>query len=841
MSKRFRYGIGALALVAGTSIAALPASGATAGSGLPVGSRLPSIVTQVVDQLTSPLRLARTPDATAGLSNPFVHVDGEGRIQLSFSTSARTGAAEEASLAALGATGIQSFHPFSNVSTIEAWVPAGQVAAAAALPWAKSITAPSYPGLDVGSVNSEGVAFHGADVAQTAGVNGAGVNVGVISNGVTNIAASQALGDLPNTVNVLNAGAGDEGTAMLEIVQDMAPGAGLLFNGTGGSVNTHVNALNNLVANGATVITEDIPFDTEPAFQVGLAAQTGENIAAAGVSVHSSAGNQAQRHAARVTATGTGQRPDNTGNAFAGCPNTPDNVVDIDPGAGTAFDVALGAGGGLSVSLQWSEPRNLFPTLGQGGFTDLNLYIMNAGLTQCLASSTGVQANGVGDTLETASFVAGGAQTVKLVVDVEGTSSAVAVPTIDLRWRGGGAVDNTTRAGSLNPDSNYTGLATSAAAIDAVNNVIEGYSSGGPVQLGLTTVCPGGAAGPCAGVGGGGIASTAGPTWAGADNVQVTGVGGFGSPFTGTSAAAPHAAACEALVRQNQPGLTVAQYRAFLAANALDVAPAGTDNVTGAGRLLCKAQPTIATVATSGVFSATSTGAVTDTATLANGFAPTGTITFTAYGPNDTFCLGAVVFTSSKPVNGNGAYVSDPFAAPTEGAFQWVVNYNGNTNNAVGVSPCNAPMETSTVTSICAAPPAPGTLPGNNIVIAAPGLITYGTAGVDVIYGTAGDDRIFSMGGDDIIFAGGGQDQLVGGLGKDTLCGGDGNDMITGNEDDDLLVGGSGNDDLTGSFGNDRILGGGGTVRINGADGTDVCRPGTGVGSSTIRCETIVS
>src|SRR5206468_785981 len=108
-----------------------------------------------------------------------------------------------------------------------------------------------------------------------------------------------------------------------------------------------------------------------------------------------------------------------------------------------AFDVT-GTGGSLVATLQWSEPRAIFPTVGQGGFTDLNLYVMNAALTQCLAQSTLVQANGVGDTLEQVSVGVANGTTVKLVVDVEGTSSAVAAPTIDLRWRNVNAVDATT-------------------------------------------------------------------------------------------------------------------------------------------------------------------------------------------------------------------------------------------------------------------------------------------------------------------------------------------------------------------------------------------------------------
>ncbi len=851
MSNRVLKGLGAAALVSGSSLGVLPAttvSGAQVAP-LPVADRLPSIVTQLVGQLTGPARFARDPQATARLSNTIVHVDTAGRIELSFHTNRPATTADAASLAALGATGIAAPPlKLGNVGIVQAWVPASSVASAAALPWVKAVTAPSYGATDVGSVTSEGVAFHGADVAQAAGVNGAGVNVGVVSDGVTNIAASQALGDLPNTVNVLNAGSGDEGTAMLEIVQDMAPGAGLLFNGTGGGVANHVNALNNLVANGANVIAEDIPFDAEPAFQKGLAAQTGENIAAGGVSVHSSAGNEGARHAARVTATGTGQRPDNTANMFAGCANTPDNVVDIDPGAGTAFDVAIfasapmAANGTLTATLQWSEPRAIFPTVGQGGFTDLNLYVMNSGLTQCLAQSTAVQANGTGDTLEQVSFTAAAGTSVKLVVDVEGTSSAVAAPTLDLRWRGASAIDNPTRAGSLNPDSNYTnGLATSSAALNALNGNIEGFSSGGPVQLGSTTTCPGGGAGPCAGVAGGGLTSSPGPTWAAADNVQVTGVGGFGSPFTGTSAAAPHAAACEALIRQNTPGLTVAQARARLIASATDVAPAGTDNVTGAGQLVCKAQPTVMTTATvTSVVTATSPAAISDSATLANGFSPTGTIRFQAFGPNDALCAAAAAFTNDKAVNGNGVYASDPFSPASEGVYRWVVTYLGNANNLPATSPCNAMNETSTVATVCAAPPPPGTLPGNNIVIAAPGLVTVGTAGNDVIYGTAGDDRIFGAGGDDIIFAGGGSDWVTGGDGKDTLCGGDGNDRLTGDAGDDLVVGGNGTDDLTGLAGNDRVIGGTGIVRIDGGDGTDTCTSGTGAGSTTVRCESIV-
>ena len=57
----------------------------------------------------------------------------------------------------------------------------------------------------------------------------------------------------------------------------------------------------------------------------------------------------------------------------------------------------------------------------------------------------------------------------------------------------------------------------------------------------------------------GNVSSTGGvllqkPDLTAADGVSVTGVGGFASPFFGTSAAAPHAAAIAALVKSANPG-----------------------------------------------------------------------------------------------------------------------------------------------------------------------------------------------------------------------------------------------------------------------------------------------
>ena len=109
------------------------------------------------------------------------------------------------------------------------------------------------------------------------------------------------------------------------------------------------------------------------------------------------------------------------------------------------------------------------------------------------------------------------------------------------------------------------------------------------------------------------------------------------------------------------------------------------------------AQPLIVTVATP---TATLGQPISDTATVtgpAGGPTPTGTVTFTVFGPGDPACAGAPVFTSTVPLAANGTANSGPFTPTQPGAYNFVAVYSGDANFAPATSPCGAPNETSQV------------------------------------------------------------------------------------------------------------------------------------------------
>ena len=99
----------------------------------------------------------------------------------------------------------------------------------------------------------------------------------------------------------------------------------------------------------------------------------------------------------------------------------------------------------------------------------------------------------------------------------------------------------------------------------------------------------------------------------------------------------------------------------------------------------------------------TAGGIATDTATLAGGYNPTGSIIFTLYGPSDTAICSETnkVFTSTPvTVNGNRNYISPAYTTKAVGTYYWIAEYSGNENNNGFKTPCGAAGETLTVNYI---------------------------------------------------------------------------------------------------------------------------------------------
>jgi len=429
-----------------------------------------------------------------------------------------------------------------------------------------------------GSRNSEGDRTHRAfDARATYGVAGTGVKVGVLSDGVSNLAASQSLGDLgPVTVLSGQGGSGDEGTAMLEIVHDLAPAADLYFATADGGPETFAQNIRALQAAGCAVIVDDVRYFVESPFQDGqlsasatnggVVTQAVKDVAAAGVLYFSSAGN-------------SGNKNDGTSGTWEG------DFVDGGPATGPLTGLGrVHLFGGLPydtvttssdnpITLHWSDP------LGASA-NDYDIYLLDSSGTMVVGVSDNQQ-SGTEDPYERMPGGSAGQRVV--IVLFSGVGRFLHLDTY-------GSELSTSTSGETHGHAATT--ATNSFAVAAVpapstypnafnaGVTVETFSSDGPRRIFFTDagvpLTPGN------------VSSTGGallqkPDLAAADGVSVTGVGGFPNPFYGTSAAAPHAAAIAALVKSRRLAQTAAEVRAALLGTAIDIEQAGVDRDAGYG------------------------------------------------------------------------------------------------------------------------------------------------------------------------------------------------------------------------------------------------------------------
>jgi hypothetical protein len=443
-----------------------------------------------------------------------------------------------------------------SMNLVQGWAPSERLEGIAQLGFVKRIKLPAYAVNNCeGLYCTEGDAIHRADLVRSnLGVTGAGVKVGVISDGVDHRNNAAATGDLPETspgsgvadIQVYSSlpGNGDEGTAMLEIIHDLAPDADLAFAGPWTSAEM-VQAINWLATTaGCDVIVDDVLFLDEPIFEDGAIAQTARQAVTTNDRVYvSAAGNWGDDH-------------------YQGMFSPLSGYPDLhDFGAGDPFfDVLVPPYGSLIILLQWND------RFGASG-NDYDLYLFDdvGGL---LGVSEEVQ-NGGGDPLE-------------LVIWTNDTGSTTwayglvfqhsgAARTLELFVYGGNVID----PAQSSADAVYGHAAVSEvvsvgaiSASDPGHDTIESFSARGPATLYFPS-----------------YQVRQVPFCAAIDGVTVSGAGGFYSPFYGTSAAAPHAAAIAALYLSAYPDATPEQVRNVLASGAIDLGAGGFDYTFGYGRL----------------------------------------------------------------------------------------------------------------------------------------------------------------------------------------------------------------------------------------------------------------
>lgn len=452
---------------------------------------------------------------------------------------------------------------------------------------------------------SQGDVTHKAALARnTYGFDGTGVKIGVLSDGVRNLAAAQASGDVgPVTVLAGQSGtsagqcattaACDEGTAMLELIHDLAPGAQLYFATAFPTSANFANNIRNLRAAGCDIIVDDVGYFAETPFQDGQApgvvsptnggvvAQAVNDVTASGALYFSSAGN-------------SGNQTDGTSGVWEG------DFVD----GGAATGPLAGAGrvhqfpGGLPydvVTVAGSSQYNLFWSDPLGGSNnDYDLYALNSTGTSLVAASTGNQ-NGTQDPFEAIGVTA--ANTRLVIVRFSGVGRYLRLTTN----RGRLNVNTPGQTAGHSCSLNAFGVAATPAATafgaapnptgpfpNAFNsaNQTELFSSDGPRKMFYQANGTPFTAGN--------VSSTGGilrqkPDITAADGASVTGAGGFGITFFGTSAAAPHAAAIASLVKSANLSLTPAQIRTALQNTAIDIETPGVDRDTGYGIVMADA------------------------------------------------------------------------------------------------------------------------------------------------------------------------------------------------------------------------------------------------------------
>ncbi|MEQ1862852.1 MAG: CARDB domain-containing protein, partial [Chthoniobacteraceae bacterium] len=426
---------------------------------------------------------------------------------------------------------------------------------------------------NVGSQTSAGDRTHAADaVRATSPATGRGVKVGVLSDSVDFLPDVQASGDLgPVTVLPGQDGLGNtgEGTAMLEVVHDLAPEAELFFASAFISGAQFAQNILDLRKAGCDVIVDDIIYFDESPFMDGPIARAVNSVVADGAMYFSSAGNEGNKNDG-TSGTWEGDFVD------GGAAGVPINFGRLHSFGASTFNTVTGDG--FAVTLFWADPYG-------ASANDYDLYVLNSTGTTVIDASTNLQ-SGTQDPFEIVNPPAVGS---RLVIVKSDNAQPRYLHMKNFRGRlgtstSGACFGHAAAAGALavaavNASSSDPNPFTGGAL-----NPVESFSSDGLRRVFFhpdgSPITPGDFSAT-----GGAVRQK--PDIAAADGVA-TATPGF-NPFFGTSAAAPHAAAIAALVWSYNRALTPEQVRVAMLAPALDIEAVGVDRDSGVGIVMAPA------------------------------------------------------------------------------------------------------------------------------------------------------------------------------------------------------------------------------------------------------------
>jgi hypothetical protein len=405
-----------------------------------------------------------------------------------------------------------------------------------------SIQAPINRGLFAGAFTTQGVAASNANAWHTAGFTGQGVNVAVLDS-FKYYTTAQANGNLPSSISTHGSlsFSSEHGTAVAEIIYDMAPGINLTF-ASPSSATQMATYIVQLAQAGNQIISSSMGFyNGQPGDGTGPVSDAINTAQSTYGTVYvQAAGNQANYH---------------WDGAF-------DDTLDGDGfheyGVGDEFNsLGILRSGTIYLFLRWND----WPASDQ----DYDLYLYTkVGSTYTEVAASDDPQSGTQPPTESITYSIPSTAEYGIVID---NFSADGTHILDLMGHNAPSFERNISDRSLVDPATPSG-SFSVAAIHVSNHYnLESYSSHGP------THGTGGAVG-------GGLDK---PRIAGFANVDTWAYGSGG--FNGTSSAAPHVAGASALVLGGYPRFTPTDIIDFLEGRAVDQGVSGYDYLYGAGRL----------------------------------------------------------------------------------------------------------------------------------------------------------------------------------------------------------------------------------------------------------------